>query len=93
VLARVHEAERVGREQSIPVFNKVLVAAGEGLALLRKGELQEAICLLERGIEGWRATGGYLKSSLPEMRTRRSVIAPGRQGGEGAIYTGQDGIR
>jgi class 3 adenylate cyclase/tetratricopeptide (TPR) repeat protein len=71
MLARVREADRVGREQSIPVFNKVLVPAGEGLAMLRKGLLPEAISLLERGIEGWRATGGhlnlpYLKGALAE---------------------------
>src|SRR6516165_4738587 len=66
VLARVPEADRVGREQSIPVFNKVLVPAGEGLAMLRKGQLPEAISLLERGIEGWRGTGGYL--NLPYLK-------------------------
>ena len=78
MLARVHEAERVGREQSIPVFNKVLVPASECLALLRKGELQEAISLLERGIEGWRATGGYLnlrclKCALAERYRARAT--------------------
>ena len=82
LLARVHEAERVGREQSIPVFNKVLVPAGEGLALLRKGELLEAISLLERGIEGWRATGGflnlpYLKCALAEALSRQSDVEGG----------------
>jgi tetratricopeptide (TPR) repeat protein len=82
LLARVHEAERVGREQSIPVFNKVLVPAGEGLALLRKGELLEAISLLERGIEGWRATGGflnlpYLKCALAEALSRQSDVERG----------------
>jgi predicted ATPase len=71
MLARVREADRVGREQSIPMFSKVLVPVGEGLAMLRKGQLPEAITLLERGIEGWRATGGhlnlpYLKAALAE---------------------------
>jgi class 3 adenylate cyclase/tetratricopeptide (TPR) repeat protein len=79
LLARVHEAERIGREQSIPVFNKVLVPAGEGLAMLRKGELLEAISLLERGIEGWRATGGYLnltylKGALAEALSRQGDV-------------------
>jgi predicted ATPase len=82
MLARVREADRVGREQSIPVFNKVLVPAGEGLAMLRKGQLPEAISLLERGIEGWRATGGhlnlpYLKSALAEALSLKGDIGAG----------------
>jgi predicted ATPase len=81
-LTRVREADRVGREQSIPVFNKVLVPAGEGLAMLRKGQLPEAISLLERGIEGWRATGGYLnlpylKSALAEALSLQGDVEAG----------------
>src|SRR4029077_15313510 len=60
LLARVHEADRIGREQSIPVLNKVIVPGIEGLAKLRKGQLPEAISLLERGIEAWQASGGNL---------------------------------
>jgi predicted ATPase len=82
MLARVREADRVGREQSIPLFNKVLVPAGEGLAMLRKGKLPEAISLLERGIEGWRATGGhlnlpYLKRALAEALSRQGDVEAG----------------
>ena len=82
LLARVHEADRIGREQSIPVLYKVLVPAGEGLAMLRKGQLPEAISLLERGIEGWRATGGhlnlpYLKSALAEALSRQGDVETG----------------
>jgi predicted ATPase len=71
LLARVREADRVGRERSIPVFSQALVPTGEGLAMLRKGLVREAISLLERGIEGWRSTGGrlnlpYLKGALAE---------------------------
>ena len=82
LLARVQEAERIGREQSIPVLNKVLVPAGEGLAMLRKGQLPEAISLLQRGIEGWRTTGGnlnlpYLKGALAEALSRRGDVETG----------------
>ena len=82
LLARVHEADRIGREQSIPVLSKVLVPAGEGLARLRKRQLPEAISLLERGIEGWRATGGhlnlpYLKSALAEALSRQGDVETG----------------
>jgi predicted ATPase len=82
LLARVHEADRVGREQSIPVFNKVLVPAGEGLAMLRKGQLPDAISLLERGIEAWRTTGGhlnlpYLKCALAEALSLQGDLEAG----------------
>src|SRR4029077_16129354 len=82
LLARVHEADRIGREQSIPALYKVLVPAGEGVARLRKGQLPEAISLLERGIEGWRATGGhlnlpYLKSALAEALSRQGDVETG----------------
>jgi tetratricopeptide (TPR) repeat protein len=82
LLARAHEAERIGREQSIPVFNEVLVPTCEGLAMLRKGELLEAISLLERGIEGWRATGGclhipFLKGALAEALSRQGDVETG----------------
>jgi class 3 adenylate cyclase/tetratricopeptide (TPR) repeat protein len=82
LLARVHEADRIGREQSIPVLSKVLVPAGEGLARLRERQLPEAISLLERGIEGWRATGGhlnlpYLKSALAEALSRQGDVETG----------------
>jgi predicted ATPase len=52
---------------------------GEGLAMLRKGQLFEAISFLERGIEGWRARGGYLnlpylKCALAEALSRQGNI-------------------
>lgn len=82
LLACVHEADRIGREQGIPLLNKVLVPVGEGLAMLRKGQLPEAISLLERGIEGWRATGGhlnlpYLKCALAELLSRQGDVETG----------------
>jgi class 3 adenylate cyclase/tetratricopeptide (TPR) repeat protein len=82
LLARIHEADRIGREHSIPVLYQVLVPMAEGLAMLRKGQLLEAISLLERGIEGWRARGGYLnlpylKCALAEALSRQGNIEAG----------------
>jgi tetratricopeptide (TPR) repeat protein len=79
LLDRVGEAARIGRKQSIPVFDAALVPVGEGLAMLRKGQIREAIPLLERGIEGWHATGGrlnlpYMKSALAEARARQGDV-------------------
>ena len=82
LLARVHEADRIGREQSIPVLNKVIVPAIEGLAKLRDGQLREAVSLLERGIEAWQSSGGYLnlpylKSALAEALSRQGDFESG----------------
>jgi len=71
LLERVCEAERVGREQRIPVFGSALVPIGRGLAMLRLGRLAESIPLLQQGIAGWNASGGhlhepYMKSALAE---------------------------
>ena len=82
LLARVHEADCIGREQSIPVLNKVIVPAIEGLAMLREGQLPEAISLLERGIDAWQASGGnlnlpYLKCALAEARSRQGEFETG----------------
>ncbi len=87
LLDRVREADRVARaqssrEQGIPVLYRVLVPMGEGLAMLRKGQLREAISLLERGIEGWRARGGYLnlpylKCALAEAFARKGELETG----------------
>jgi predicted ATPase len=82
LLARIHEADRMGREHSIPVLYEVLVPMDEGLAMLRKGQLRDAISLLERGIEGWHARGGnlnlpYLKCALAEALSLQGNIEGG----------------
>jgi predicted ATPase len=70
-LERLREADRLAREQSIPLIYHVTLPMGEGLARLRKGELPEAALLLRRGIERWVGLGGHLfnpytKSALAE---------------------------
>ena len=65
------EADRLAREQSIPILYMVMVPQVEGLARLRNGQLSEAISLLRRAIESWNRLGGYnrvpyLKSALAE---------------------------
>jgi tetratricopeptide (TPR) repeat protein len=82
LLARIHEADRMGREHSIPVLYEVLVPMDEGLAMLRKGQLRDAISLLERGIEGWHTRGGnlnlpYLKCALAEALSLQGNIEGG----------------
>jgi class 3 adenylate cyclase/tetratricopeptide (TPR) repeat protein len=79
---RVEEADRIGREQNIRLFRDVLVPAGRGLAMLRKGELAEAVTLLERAIKGWTGTGGklnvpYWRSALAEALARKGDVETG----------------
>jgi tetratricopeptide (TPR) repeat protein len=71
LLERVGEADRLAREQSIPILYMVMVPQVEGLARLRNGQPSEAISLLRRAIENWNRLGGYnrvpyLKSALAE---------------------------
>ncbi len=71
LLERVREADRLAREQNIPILYQVMVPQVEGLARLRSGQLSESISLLRQGIENWNKLGGhtrvpYLKSALAE---------------------------
>jgi class 3 adenylate cyclase len=67
LFAHAEEADRLAREQSLPVLRNALVPVGKGLAKLRMGQLPESISLLRRGIAGWNAAGGYL--NVPYMKS------------------------
>ena len=82
LLAHADEAERLARDQSIPVLYRALVPIGQGLAKLRMGDLCEAISLLRRGMDAWNAAGGhlnvpYVKAALAEALARQGDIAAG----------------
>jgi len=71
VLERAGEADRLGRENSVPFIYQVLIPIFEGLARLRSGHLSESISSLRLAIENWSSVGGhirlpYLKSALAE---------------------------
>jgi tetratricopeptide (TPR) repeat protein len=71
LLAHVGEADRLGREQSIPFLYQVLVPTAEGLAQLRGGQLSASISLLRGCLESWNGLGAhlgvpYVKSGLAE---------------------------
>jgi len=82
LLAHANEAERLAREQSLPILYRALVPIGQGLAKLRMGDLCEATALLRRGIGAWNAGGGhlnvpYIKSSLAEALARQGDVDGG----------------
>ncbi len=64
------EAERLGREHSLP-FVTCMAALSSGISLIRKGETAEGVALLEKGLAFWqvgigRAATPYLRSVLAE---------------------------
>jgi class 3 adenylate cyclase/tetratricopeptide (TPR) repeat protein len=76
LLKRVLEADRLARDQSIPILNLVMVPYVRGLAELRARQLPESIALLRRAIENWNRLGGHLgipyaKAALAEALTHQ----------------------
>jgi predicted ATPase len=71
-LNRAVEAERLGREHSLPILTECLAASSSGIALIRKGETAEGIALLEKGIFIWEAGG-----ARGGIAYNRSVLAEG----------------
>jgi tetratricopeptide (TPR) repeat protein len=66
------EAERLGREHSLPFLTVCFAACCRGMALIRKGETGEGIALLEKSLAVWEGGGG--RSCSPYWR---SVLAEG----------------
>jgi tetratricopeptide (TPR) repeat protein len=71
-LKRLKGADRVGRENSLPILTKCLVPIRSGIALIRKGEVAEGTALLESGLADWE--GGRGRSGNPYFK---SVMAEG----------------
>jgi class 3 adenylate cyclase len=70
-LKRIEEANRVGRENSLPFVTNRSVSISSGIALIRKGQIAEGMASLGRGLALWEEGGGrtnspYYKSVLAE---------------------------
>ena len=72
LLARVEEAERLGRAHSLPFISEVLAQRFKGVAWLRAGRLAEGIPTLRGALKRWNAGGGGL--TMPYFQT---VLAEG----------------
>jgi hypothetical protein len=72
MLARVEEAERLGRAHSLPFIFDVMAQFRKGLTWLRTGHLAEGITQLRDAMETWSAHGGG--SGVPYYR---AVLAEG----------------
>jgi predicted ATPase len=70
-LRRIEEADRLGRENSLPLVTDCLVPVFSGTALIRKGQVAEGMPLFEKGMAFWEWSGArqnipYLKSVLAD---------------------------
>jgi class 3 adenylate cyclase len=68
---RVEEAERLGREHSLPVFWAFFAPIYYGIALIREGRAAHGIAPLKAGLAVWDTSGGkvwspYVKAVLAE---------------------------
>jgi class 3 adenylate cyclase/tetratricopeptide (TPR) repeat protein len=72
LLARVEEAERLGRAHSLPFISEVQAQICKGIAWLRTGRLAEGIPHLRGAMEKWNANGAELR--IPYLR---AVLAEG----------------
>jgi class 3 adenylate cyclase/tetratricopeptide (TPR) repeat protein len=71
VLARVEEAERLGRAHNLPLISEAMAQVFKGLAWLRAGRLAEGIPQLRGAMERWNPHGGgfwmpYFRATLAE---------------------------
>jgi predicted ATPase len=90
VLKRADEAERLGRDNSVPPLTEVMVPMARGSALIRKGQFAEGIALLKSAYAVWEASGA--RNSIPRGK---SLIAEGMAGLgdiDGALDVLEEGI-
>ena len=71
LLARVDEAERLGRAHHLPFISEVLAQLMKGLAWMRAGRTAEATVQLRSAMDRWSANGAlalmpYLRATLAE---------------------------
>jgi tetratricopeptide (TPR) repeat protein len=74
-LNRAEEAQRLGRENSMPLIAEINAPRLSGVALIRMGQIADGMALLDRSIAGWEEVGGaiadpYYKSVLAEGLAR-----------------------
>jgi hypothetical protein len=72
ILQLSEEADRLGRENSLPFLTECLAPAFTGIALIRKGQMAEGMAAGERGWAVWEEGGGGVGSPY-----WRSVVAEG----------------
>jgi class 3 adenylate cyclase len=69
---RAEEAERLGRENSMPFLWRALGPTHAGVALIRQGKLSEGMTLLKAGLAAYEENGGRIANPY-----NKSVLAEG----------------
>jgi class 3 adenylate cyclase/predicted ATPase len=78
-LKHIEEADRVGRENSLPILTECLVPISFGMALIRRGQTSKGMASLQRGSVAWEESGGrlyntYYKSVLAEGMAQNGAL-------------------
>jgi hypothetical protein len=92
-LKRIEEADRVGRENSLPAVTECLVPAASGPALILKGQTAEGTALLERGIAFWEEAGGQTASPYWKTVLAEGMAQLGDLDGALEVYGDTDLLR
>jgi predicted ATPase len=82
LLARIEEAEQLGRTHSLPFISEVLAQIMKGIAWVRAGRLTEGIPQLRRAMETYNTDGGmlwmpYYRAALAEGLALSGDLAGG----------------
>ena len=64
---RADECERLGRENSLPVLWALMAPISRGQALIREGQINQAVTALKTCIASWEASGGKVRSPTTNM--------------------------
>jgi hypothetical protein len=73
-LNRVAEADRVGRENRLPLVTECMVPVYSGMGLIRTGQVAEGMASLERGLVVWEGGGDLLGSPYSNRLRKKSVL-------------------
>jgi tetratricopeptide (TPR) repeat protein len=74
---RADEIERLGRENSLPVFWAMMAPTLHGQALIREGKPAEAINSLKASIAAWEASGGKVRMPVQKAFLAEAMALTG----------------
>jgi class 3 adenylate cyclase/tetratricopeptide (TPR) repeat protein len=77
LMLRVEEAERLGRDASIPFVSEVMAQVMRGVAMLRAGDARSAIDQLRHGITMWNSHGSNIRNPYLKALVAEATAATG----------------
>jgi class 3 adenylate cyclase/tetratricopeptide (TPR) repeat protein len=85
LMQRVEEAERLGREASVPFVSEVMAQVMRGVAMLRAGDARGAIDQLRHGIAMWQAHGAHIWNPYTKALLAEALSVCGEHGAALAV--------